>query len=79
MRKELTVFVKTTDISGEEEVSLTTTQNGSVVFTLPNGHKVGINPDELSDALFELNLFKRLETMKNTNTATKEKLEFEVV
>lgn len=56
-RKELTVFVQTTD--EDTELSISTTRSGVVVLTLPNGIKVGVDPQDLMDALYDLKFFKQ--------------------
>ena len=73
LRKELTVFVKTTDIDDDSELMVQSTkQPGVVLITLPNGMKVGLEAKALSDALFELELFKSINSA--TPIALREKL-----
>lgn len=62
MRKELTVFVNTSD---EDEIAISTTSSNVVVLVLPNGIKVGVNPEELQTALTELRIFKSIENSRN--------------
>ena len=62
MRKELSVYIKTSD---DDEISLNSTNSGVVVLTLPNGIKVGLNPKELRDAIFEIEFFKSFEKTKD--------------
>lgn len=57
-RKELTVFVQTTD--EDTELSISTTRSGVVVLTLPNGIKVGVDPQDLMNALYDLKFFKQM-------------------
>lgn len=64
MRKELSVFVKT---SNEDEIVLSSTNVGVVVLNLPNGFKVGVDPKELSDALFEIQFFKKYNTKEDSS------------
>lgn len=55
-RKELTIFVQTTD--EDSELSISSTRSGVVVLTLPNGIKVGVNPEDLMNALYDIKFFK---------------------
>lgn len=55
-RKELTVFVQTTD--EDTELSISSTRGKVVVLALPNGIKVGVDPAHLLDALYDLKFFK---------------------
>lgn len=57
-RKELTVFVQTTD--EDTELSISTSRSGVVVITLPNGIKIGVDPDNLMNALYDLKFFKQV-------------------
>jgi hypothetical protein len=65
-RKELTVFVKTTD--EDEELSVTSTRSGVVVLTLPNGNKVGVDPQHLINALYDIKFFKGQVTYEVVDT-----------
>lgn len=56
-RKELTVFVQTTD--EESELSISSTRGDVVVMTLPNGFKVGVGREDLINALYDLKFFKQ--------------------
>lgn len=66
-RKELTVFVQTTD--EDTELSVSTTRSGVVVLTLPNGIKVGVNPEDLMNALYDLKFFKQIPSYEIVETS----------
>lgn len=65
-RKELTVFVQTTD--EESELSISTTRSGVVVITLPTGIKVGVDPSHLMNALYDLKFFKQMPSYEIVET-----------
>jgi hypothetical protein len=66
-RKELTVFVQTTD--EDTELSISTTRSGVVVLTLPNGIKVGVDPQHLMNALYDLKFFKQTPSYEIVETS----------
>lgn len=66
-RKELTVFIQTTD--EDTELSISTTRSGVVVLTLPNGIKVGVDPQDLMNALYDLKFFKQIPSHEIVETS----------
>jgi hypothetical protein len=67
-RKELTVFVQTTD--EDTELSISSTRSNVVVIALPNGMKVGVDPSSLIDALYDLKFFKQIPTYEVTDVSS---------
>lgn len=73
MRKELTVFIETTDIDDDSELMIQSTKTeGVVLLTLPNGMKVGVQAEALNAAIQEVIWFKKLNppTEKEQETKT---------
>jgi hypothetical protein len=66
MRRELTVFIPTTDIDESELMIQTTKTEGVILLTLPNGSKVGVERELLEKALNELKWFKVLNPNKES-------------
>jgi hypothetical protein len=69
-RKELTVFVQTTD--EDTELSVSSTRSGVVVVSLPNGIRFGVDPEHLINALYDIQVFKRMSEFVATTSLQSE-------